>query len=64
MKEQDYVILFMTTYGYRSQMSRDQVRAFNDGTNIRKVRFNYLEVFHNHYHIWDSLDNHDSPVCI
>ena len=49
MQEPNYVLLFMDTYSFESQIGRDQVRASNDGTNIRNLQFKHPEVFHNHY---------------
>ena len=58
----------MTTCGLKIRIGREKVHAFNDGTNMRKARFKYPEVCHNHYYINEILDNHNSrrscPISI
>ena len=68
MKEPDYVLLFMTSYGVEGRQGPEQVRAVQDDGVTRKVRFQYPEVCANHYNYRDSVDNHNSrrmhPISI
>ena len=64
MKEPDYVLLFMTTYGTPEQLGQLQKRK-HKGTSYQ---FQYPEVCHMHYSNRDSVDNHNSrrmsPIAI
>ena len=68
MKEPDYVLLFMTTYGVEGRQGIEQVRTIQDGGVARKIRFRYPEVCANHYNFRDSVDNHNGrrmyPIAI
>ena len=65
VKEQDYVLMFMTSYGLPSGHGRTQKRTTDDG---RTVTFQYPEVAANHYKFRDGVDNHNArrmyPVAI
>ena len=41
MKELYCVLIFTNTYDSKSCVGREQVWAFDDGTNIRKLQFKY-----------------------
>ena len=64
MKEPDYVLLFMTTYGTGERLGQLQKRK-HKGTSYQ---FQYPEVCHMHYSNRDSVDNHNSrrmsPIAI
>ena len=68
MKEPDYVLLFMTSYGREDRQGRELVRTVEDGGVMRKIRFQYPEICANHYNYRDSVDNHNSrrmyPIAI
>ena len=68
MKEPDYVLLFMTSYGVEGRRGKEQVRTIEDGGVVRKIRFQYPEVCANHYNFRDSVDNHNGrrmyPIAI
>ena len=69
MKEPDYVLMFMTSYGVEGRQGLEQVRAVQDGGVTRKVRFHYPEVCANHYSFRDtSVDSHNGrrmhPIVI
>ena len=68
MKEPDYVLLFMTTYGREGRQGPEQLRKVEDGGVMRRVKFQYPEVCANHYAYRDSVDNHNSrrmyPIAI
>lgn len=65
VKEPEYVLMFMTTYGLPSGVGREQKRKTDDG---RTVIFQYPEVTANHYNFRDGVDNHNArrmyPVAI
>ena len=53
MKEPDYVMMIMTTYGTLGR--HYMVNGVKHVTTFR-----YPEVVSNHYHYWDVIDNHNS----
>ena len=53
LKEPDYVLMFMTTYGSINRLGRDQIRRVNGET----YTFKYPEVCYMHYTYRDSVDN-------
>ena len=60
MKEPDYVMQIMTTYGTMKQL-RDQKLRHVMVNGCRQVHsFRYPEVVHNHYQYRDVIDNHNS----
>jgi hypothetical protein len=65
VKEPDYVLMFMTSYGLPSGHGHTQKRKTNDG---RMITFQYPEVAANHYKFRDGVDNHNArrmyPVAI
>ena len=58
LKEPDYVMLLMSTYGSLSPMTnqRDSMRIVNGNT----VTFKYNSVVGNHYEYRDAVDAHNS----
>lgn len=56
MKEPDYVLFFMTTYGTGNWVGVDQIRKIAN----RQVMFKYPKVCHNHYKYCDSVNNHNA----
>ena len=69
MKEPDYALLFMTSFGSNSRIGSEQTRKVEDenGTS-RKVRFKYPEVASLHYQHRGSVDQNNAlrmyPVAI
>ena len=51
MKEPDYVMMFMSTYGTLQRLGEPKKRG---DTTIC-----YTKVIHNHYSYWDSVDSHN-----
>ena len=60
MKEPDYVMMFMTTYGMLGEVG--DVKKWHYLENgVKHVKtFQYPEVVHNHYKYCDVIDNHNS----
>ena len=65
MKESDYVLLFMTSFGSTARLGKLQQRKTTDG---RSVTFKYPEVCHVYYAYRDCVDNHNGrrmyPIAI
>ena len=60
MKEPDYVMMFMTTYGTLGEVGDVKKRHYLEkGVKCVKT-FQYPEVVHNHYKYCDVIDNHHS----
>ena len=57
MKELDYVMSLMSTYGTSQQMGDEQKR-YTSTAGV--VTFKYLEVVANHFQFWDAVDGHNS----
>ena len=64
MKEPDYVMMLMSTYGTLNRQGEDKHRQTNTG----KITFKYPEVVHNHYKYRDSVDcnnaRRQSPIAL
>ena len=60
MKEPDYIMMFMTTYGTLGEVG--DVKKWHYWENgVKRVKtFQYPEVVHNHYKYRDVIDNHNS----
>jgi len=56
LKEPDYVLLFMYTYGRENRMGEIQTRVVSGNT----IQFKYPEVAHHHYKYRGSVDNNKS----
>ena len=69
MKEDGYVLSFMSSFGTGQRMGGHQQRTVvgEDGAQ-KKVKFQYPEIVHNHYSYRDAVDNHNGrrmfPVAI
>ena len=59
MKEPDYVMMFMTTYGTLAPVGDEKRHYLVNGVKHVKT-FRYMEVVHNHYQYRDVIDNHNS----
>ena len=59
MKEPDYVMMIMTTYGTLGEFGEEKKHYMVNGVK-HVTMFRYPEVVHNHYHYWDVIDNHNS----
>ena len=59
MKEPDYVMMFMTTFGILAPFGEEKRHYLVNGVKHVET-FQYLEVVHNHYQYRDVMDNHNS----
>ena len=60
MKEPDYIIMLMSTYGMTLRMGVTK-RWHCTVEGVKKVvEFQYPEIVHNHYKFCDMIDNHNS----
>ena len=57
MKKPDYVLIFMTTHGSESSMSRWISWTYKYGGATRMLLLQYPEFCHNQYSYRDSFDN-------
>ena len=69
MKEPDYVMLLMSTYGTNARNGyKETRREWKDNGVIRMKSFRYPEVVHNHFQNRHSVDDHNakrhSPISI
>ena len=60
MKEPDYVMQIMATYGTLGEKGHEKERNYIEDRNKKATSFIYTEVLHNHYAYWDMIDNHNS----
>ena len=60
MKEPDYVMQIMTTYGTMKQLGDQKLRHVMVNGSRQVHSFRYPEVVHNHYQYRDVIDNHNS----
>ena len=60
MKEPDYTMMLMATYGTLMKQGEEKTRNFTDGGSKVVKKFNYLEVVYNHYQFQDVIDNNNS----
>ena len=60
MKEPDYIMMFMTTYGTLGEVGNVKKRHYLENSVKRVKTFQYPEVVHNHYKYRDVIDNHNS----
>ena len=59
MKEPDYVMMLMTTYGILAPFGEEKRHYLVNSVKHVKT-FQYQEVVHNHYQYRDVIDNHNS----
>ena len=68
MKEPDYVMQLMSTYGTTERVGDDKFRIFRDGAEKRRKVCKYPEVVHNHFKYRHAVDDHDnrrqSPISL
>ena len=60
MKEPDYTMMLMATYGTLVKQSEEKTRNFMDGGSKVVKKFKYPEVVYNHYQFQDVIDNNNS----
>ena len=60
MKEPDYVMMLMSSYGTLSGCGEEKRRHFKVNGEKQEKTFKYPEVVHNHYKYRDCIDNHNS----
>jgi hypothetical protein len=60
MKEPDYVMKLMSTYGMNKRVGEWKRRAFKIGGERHKVSFHYPEVVYNHFRYRHVIDDHNS----
>ena len=59
MKESDYVMQIMSTYGMLAMMGEEKHHHVMVSGTKQVITFKYLEVVHNHYWYRDVIDNHN-----
>ena len=59
MKEPDYVMMIMKTYGTLGEFGEKEKRHYMVNRVKHVTTFRYPEVVHNHYCYWDVIDNHN-----
>lgn len=66
MKEEDYILMLMSTYGTCNRMGEEKFRTV--GRDKRRISFQYPEVVHNHYQRRGAVDSHNArrmaPIAI
>ena len=60
MKEPDYVMMLMSSYGTLSGCGEEKRQHFKVNGEKQEKTFKYPEVVHNHYKYRDCIDNHNS----
>ena len=60
MKEPDYTMMLMATYGNLVRQGEEKTRNFMDGGSKVVKKFKYPEVVYNHYQFQDVVDNNNS----
>ena len=63
MKEPDYTMIIMATYGTLQQMGPEKTQTFKLNNEKTTTKFKYPEVVSNHYHYHDMIDNHNG-MCM
>ena len=69
MKEPDYIMSLMSTYGTNLRTGKETSREWVDSSGVKKnVKFHYPEVVGNHFLYQHSVDNHNnkrhSPISL
>jgi Transposase IS4 len=61
LKEPEYVMMLMSTYGTMERLGEIKTRHFTDDAGTKKIKtFQYPEVIRNHYEYRDAVDAHNS----
>ena len=60
MKEPDYTMMLMGTYGTLAKQGEEKTRNFMDGGSKVVKKFKYPEVVYNPYQFWDVINNNNS----
>ena len=60
MKEPDYVMMLMSTYGMLLSMGETKKQHFTVDRVKKVAEFNYPEIINNHYKFRDMINNHNS----
>jgi Transposase IS4 len=60
LKEEPYVMTMMTTYGTTARVGKETERTIGPAGNRSKVKFNYPEVFGNHFMFRHMVDDHNA----
>ena len=60
LKEPDYVMSLMSTYGVMEVRGKEQTRSYKKDGATKTVKFQYPEVVHNHFTYRDSVDSNNS----
>ena len=60
MKEPDYVMMLMSSYGTLSECGEEEKRHYKVNGQKQEKTFKYPEVVYNHYRYRDCIDNHNS----
>ena len=68
MKEPDYIMMLMPTYGMTLRMGVTKRRHYTVEGVKKVVEFQYPDIVHDHYQFHDMIDNHNSfqmhPISI
>lgn len=63
LKEPEYVMKIMTTYGTLQEMGDGETkRTIGDGANKKQASFKYTEVFYNHFKYRHHIDDHNNRL--
>jgi Transposase IS4 len=60
LKEAPYVMTMMTTYGTLERTGKETERRIGNGAQRERVKFNYPEVFGNHFKYRHMVDDHNA----
>ena len=60
MKEPDYIMMLMSSYGTLSECGEEKKQHFKVNGEKQEKTFKYPEVVYNHYKYRDCIDNHNS----
>jgi hypothetical protein len=56
MKEEDYVMMLMSTYGTLSREGKERYRR----VGVQRITFQYPELVYNHFQYRDAVDSHNA----
>jgi hypothetical protein len=60
MKEPDYVMTLMSTYGTLGRKGKETERIVLENSIWQKIKFQYPEVIHNHFKYRHMVDDHNN----